>query len=300
MSLTEAAQAIAAKHGICLERLNCSLERQVEILNNRSGDLQGYDCPICKNKGWIYRAVDGEIVSGMCKCMHTRQAIAAARKSGASELIANCKFENFITSEPYQSQMLNMAKRYLQDPSPKWLYYGGQSGCGKTHICTAVFWELIKRGLSARYITWRREIAEVKRYANNPLEYATRMDKYKSVDVLYIDDLFKTINTADRTGIQAGDINVAFELLDYRYSHSAKITLISSELTLRQVLTLDQAIGGRIRQKCGQYVCNIAPAPNKNYRLSEKAVENTGTFGGTPPSYDLEELSRRGMHVPEI
>lgn len=300
MSLIEAAQAIAAKHGICLEHLSCSLEKQAEILNNRPGNLPDYDCPICKNKGWIYRVIAGEIVQGMCECTNTRQAIAAARKSGAVELIASCRFDNFKITESYQSKMLDMARQYLQDPSPKWLYYGGQSGCGKTHICTAVFGELIKRGLSARYITWRREIAEVKRYANNPLEYATRMDKYKSVDVLYIDDLFKTINTADRTGIQAGDINVAFELLDYRYSHSTKITLISSELTLSQVLTLDQAIGGRIRQKCGQYVCNVAPAPNKNYRLSEKAAENTGTFGGTPPSYDLEELSRRGMHVPEI
>lgn len=42
---------------------------------------------------------------------------------------------------------------------------------------------------------------------------------------------------------------------------------------------------------------NIAKILDGNY---DNKPEDTGTFGGTPPSYDLEELAKRGMYVPEI
>ena len=42
---------------------------------------------------------------------------------------------------------------------------------------------------------------------------------------------------------------------------------------------------------------NIAKILDGNY---DNKPEDTGIFGGTPPSYDLEELAKRGMYVPEI
>lgn len=42
---------------------------------------------------------------------------------------------------------------------------------------------------------------------------------------------------------------------------------------------------------------NLAKILDGNY---DNKPDNTGTFGGTPPSYDLEELAQRGLHVPDV
>ena len=268
MSLSEAIQHIVKNHLTGYQKFDLSLEGRVKALNDKQGDLQGYNCKRCKNKGWIYQAVDGEIKEYRCTCMETRHTLAIAKKSGIYEQLTRCKLNNFDIESTYQEKMLDTAKRFLNDPNPQWIYYGGQSGCGKTHICTAIFGQLIKRGLSARYITWRGEVAELKRYIKDPDKYAKRINEYKTVDVLYIDDLFKV----GRGSITSADINVAFELFDYRYIHSGKITLISSELTLNEVVALDEAIGSRIREKCGEYVCLIGKDLDRNQRLAKNKI----------------------------
>ena len=62
---------------------------------------------------------------------------------------------------------------------------------------------------------------------------------------------------------------MAFELLDYRYNNDLP-TILSSKLSFQQLLELDQAIAGRIREKCGPFLVDIAPEIRKNYRLEEQ------------------------------
>lgn len=73
------------------------------------------------------------------------------------------------------------------------------------------------------------------------------MEPLKKVKVLYIDDFFKG-------SVTSGDINLAFELLNSRYISPDKITIISSELTIEQILKYDAAIGGRIAERAGEYI----------------------------------------------
>ena len=68
---------------------------------------------------------------------------------------------------------------------------GGQSGAGKTHLCTAVTVHYIRKGKEARYMLWRDEIAQIKAIVTDSAAYAARMDALKKTPVLYIDDLFK-------------------------------------------------------------------------------------------------------------
>jgi DNA replication protein DnaC len=90
-------------------------------------------------------------------------------------------------------------------------------------------------------------------------------DWYRKAELLYIDDLFQGARSeADR--------RMAFELLDYRYNNDL-ITILSSELTFERLLALDEAIAGRIREKCGPYLVNIDPGKQKNYRFHSQAGE---------------------------
>ena len=43
-----------------------------------------------------------------------------------------------------------------------WFFVGGQSGCGKTHICTALVGGFIKLGFSVRYLVWQEDSARLK------------------------------------------------------------------------------------------------------------------------------------------
>ena len=60
-----------------------------------------------------------------------------------------------------------------------------------------------------------------------------------------------------------------------------------------------ERLSAYIASKGAKYKNHLATIRNWAKR-EEQAKKDTGTFGGTPPSYDLEELAKRGMYVPEI
>ena len=82
--------------------------------------------------------------------------------------------------------------------------------------------------------------------------------------MLYIDDFFKTERGKSPT---SGDINIAFELLNYRYINGQLITIISCERDVDEVMRIDEAVGSRIYERTrGNCVC-IDSKPGRNYRL---------------------------------
>jgi hypothetical protein len=63
------------------------------------------------------------------------------------------------------------------------------------------------------------------------------------------------------------DINLAFEILNDRYN-SGRITVLSSERRIGEILDIDAAVGGRIYEMAtpGGYALNIKDDAKKNYR----------------------------------
>ncbi len=47
-------------------------------------------------------------------------------------------FNRFQTDTPLQKLIKSTANKYLDDRSSSWFFIGGQSGAGKSHICTAI------------------------------------------------------------------------------------------------------------------------------------------------------------------
>ena len=87
--------------------------------------------------------------------------------------------------------------------------------------------------------------------------------------MLYIDDLFKT--GRESGGLfqrpTVADINLAYEILNYRADRPKLMTILSSECLLEQLIEIDEAIGGRIAELSAPYVFSISPDRKKNYRL---------------------------------
>lgn len=234
------------------------LAHQCKRYNESVGALTGEDCPKCRNRGYIAVPVDGRMVVRECACLARRRA---ARHLAACGILNLHTFSEYETNAPWQKEIKRKAMEFCAQTGA-WFFIGGQSGCGKTHICTAIVNELCARGVGVRYFLWRDDSPRLKARINEP-EYEKIIAEYKGCDLLYIDDLFKTGSGASPT---SGDVNLAFEILNARYVRHLP-TVISSEKTLREILDVDEAIGGRIYECARGFCLNVSHGKDKNRRL---------------------------------
>jgi DNA replication protein DnaC len=234
----------------------------------------GYDCRLCRNKGYIIEIrpyYNGwQQVQVNCKCVDIRNSILRMKKSGLKNIIKDYTFDKFEASEPWQQTIKNAAQEYAKHPEG-WFFLGGQSGAGKTHLCTAICRELLLSGKRVKYMLWRDEVVKLKGAVTESDEYTKLIDEYKNTEVLYIDDLFKTgkVDNAFQKPT-TGDINVAFEIINYRYNNPALLTIISSELSQDELIDIDEAIGGRIYEKATAF--SIGKNRERNYRIKKVGV----------------------------
>lgn len=239
------------------------LQSKADRENAEEGHLKGIDCPKCKNKGHISIVKDDAIVWQICSCMSARKSLAEIERIGLKALLDECNFENFEATEDWQKHALSVAQNYLEYGEDKWLFFGGQSGSGKSHLCTSVVGELLKRNNAVKYMMWDSESKALKSLVNDTYEYEKRMNELKSVKVLYIDDFLKVQRGQQPT---PADINLAFEIINHRDVKNLR-TIISTERSIDDIISLDEALGGRINRRSRGYQMNIAYDKNKNFRL---------------------------------
>ena len=225
----------------------------------------GLDCPVCRNKGYFYRlSEDGTMLARQCGCMKKREMLKKIRESGLENVIRDYTFDKFVTEEPWQKELKEVARAFCRDPSAGWFYIGGQVGSGKTHLCTAICWDYIKRGYDARYLMWAETSKHLKALINDYRAYSGMMNEYKRIPVLYIDDFLKVRQGADPSD---ADLNLAFELINARLLQPDKITLISAEKPILEAMEYDEATFSRIYQKCGKYHLAVGRDRGRNFRL---------------------------------
>jgi len=232
-------------------------ERRAREWNEREGELQGYDCKACKNRGYFNMFNGTSIAHCPCECTKVRLALLNLKNSGLESAVREKTFESFRCENELQTQMKNKAQAWLETQD-KWLLFAGQSGVGKTHLCTAVCGVLLKNGVEVVYMTYRDDIPKIKRHATDEQEYSRMMDKWQECEVLYIDDLFKG-------KVTDADISILFELIDYRNRNDLR-TIISTELSPQELMAKDEALGGRVVHKCGEFVVVVPKNAKHNYR----------------------------------
>lgn len=231
--------------------------------NASVGSLEGPDCPICHNRGYTVKLDKlGNQTCVECSCMGRRRSLQRIKQSGLTGMLDAYTFEKFQTPEPWQVSMKRKAQAFLTDNEGKWFAAMGSVGSGKSHICTAICGELLNAGMEVRYMLWRDDGGRIKAAVNDSAEYSRLIEPLKTVKVLYIDDLFKTQAGKEVT---QGDINLAFELLNYRYVNPRLVTILSSEKTIEDILSIDEAVGSRIYERCKDYYLRLID--RKNWRL---------------------------------
>lgn len=229
-------------------------------MNAVQGTLTGYDCPKCRNKGYIYELRDGRDICRECECMPLRRSARNAQRSGLGDMLERYTLGNYRPLEDWQKTALAKAREYLSSPDGNWFVLSGVPGSGKSHLCAAICGELLNAGLEVRYMLWRDDGRKLKAVAND-VEYDDLIAPFKRARVLYIDDFFK----AGRSGVTDADINLAFEIINGRYNDRNLLTLISAELSIEQIMDIDSAVGSRIYERSRKFYLRFTG--DKNWRL---------------------------------
>lgn len=250
-------------------------ELESKWFNETIGDLDkedGIDCPKCKNKGKISIIFDGYERIKDCECMKARNTYHRLENCGINkDTLKRFSFENWKTDYEWQKNILNICREYYKDykaGNRNWFVASGQSGCGKTMICTCLFQQLIKSLYqNGIYMLWNSEIPRLlalrkSSYTDNQEKYEELVNVYKNTDVLYIDDLFKLDNR-----YRDESLSICYEILNHRYINN-KTTIISTEIERNQLEQIDEAIWSRIVEMTneGKYWITIK-GKDKNYRV---------------------------------
>ncbi len=231
----------------------------------RKTPREGIECPICGNHEYTWVVRDGERFYHTCECKACRDNLRNIRTSGLAEQLERCTFESFETLEPWQKTAKGCVQKFTQDERRGWLLLSGQPGCGKTHLCTAAAGKFLEAGFSTKYMRWTEESVLLKACISNDMEYERRLRPFKSCQVLYVDDFWKTKRGAEPT---PADVKLAFDLLDFRYCNRKLITLISTEWTVNQMLDIDDALGSRIYEMTKNGYRLAFSGANKNWRIA--------------------------------
>lgn len=240
---------------------------KVDTYNQQSGNLSGYDCKICRNRGNIAAVKeDGTLTFRECDCMKIRRCVQKMEKSGMREVLEKYTFEAYQAPDPWRQRIKHGAMYYADHPSG-WLLFCGQSGSGKTHLCTAVCKKFLLDGVDVRYMPWRSDAATIRAASADAERRSKLLEPLQLAPVLFIDDLFKSGRSPDGSRFpSATDVSIAFDIVNYRYTKQLP-TIISTECYPLELVEIDEATGGRIIEMAGRNTFCIAKQKGRNYRL---------------------------------
>lgn len=213
---------------------------------NAEVDEEGMEelpCPICHGKGRI-EVFDAEKIDRRqeaCRCMKPRRALRYVKGLGLLKDVQKCSFDSFVPYDDITEDMKQLALDFIHDWEGKWLFLGGQSGAGKTHLAYACLGQMVKEYHAPRWMRWIQDSQKIKRLVTDEDEYDREVIPLQQCEILIIDDLFNKPPTE-------ADIQLARTIIDDRYCND-RCTIITSECLLGQINKYDDAIAGRIAEK---------------------------------------------------
>ena len=221
-----------------------------------------YKCPKCKDTGFIETSKNSFTY---CICIKQDISKKQFKKTGLNIEHSKQTLENFKVVSQVTKIAKRTAEQYLKDYEDikysriNSILLCGQVGSGKTHISIGIAIELLRKSVSVVYMPYRDTITKIKQNMLDKEYYKKELSKYQNADVLLIDDLYKG-------KITEADINIMFEIINYRYLNYLPI-IVSSEFEVTRLLNFDEAVGSRIYEMCKDYTVQIEKDINNNFRL---------------------------------
>lgn len=227
------------------------------------------ECTECNGSGWIIREVENsQPIVKMCKCQEIEKAKRMWKASGINTEQAKQTFGNYIPYNEITELAKNTAIQYykgfenIKESRKNSIAFIGQVGSGKTHLSIALAVNFLEnKKIPVVYMPYRDVVTSIKQNMLDKEYYAKQLSKYQTAKMLLIDDLFKG-------KVTESDINIMFEIINYRYLNYLPI-IVSSEFTAERLLDFDEGVGSRMIQMCENYTVEIRGREN-NYRLRQE------------------------------
>ena len=146
-----------------------------------------------------------------CDCLIIKKTRKNLLNSPLIDVFEQLSFDNFKTPTETHTKVKERVLKFVEETKAgmkdengknRWLLLSGKPGKGKTHLCTAAYLELLLMGKDGEYVKFSEEIPALERDLSNFKEdikerAQMKMDRLSTVEVLYIDDLFKVSKGMD-------------------------------------------------------------------------------------------------------
>ena len=223
-------------------------------------------CEKCGGRGWILYKKDGVDYARPCECQEVMKAKLRLDASGISEEFHKKGFKNFNdrnmeTLRNARNTAISYCKNFpeIKNTNRNSIIFMGQVGSGKTHLSMAICNNLMDfHKVGVIYMPYREEITKIKQSVKDELNYSRAINKFKTCQVLMIDDLLKGKSTE-------ADVNILFEIINYRYLNMLPV-IVSTEKTKDELLDFDEGVMSRVLEMTKDYQIEII-GEQYNYRL---------------------------------
>ena len=236
------------------------------MISGRNMKERSYRCNACRGSGWILKPMEhGNPLAVECECRKREKIKNQWKACGINPEMINCTFGNFNVYNSISERMKDTALSYVNEfddirrSRKNSIMLCGQVGCGKTHLIMAIAVNMIKCNMKVVYMPYRDVITKIKQNILDEEYYRKSISKFQTCEILLIDDLFKG-------RVNESDINIMFEIINYRYLNFLPI-IVSSEFTVEDLLRFDQGVGSRIFEMCSDYFVEVDKDVRNNYRL---------------------------------
>lgn len=225
-----------------------------------------YNCDKCCDTGWILaRQENSQAIATACECRKIEKLKSEWKYSGINVEQSKLTFASFLVWNKASQRIKDTAGAYcndfheIRDSRRNSILLCGQVGSGKTHCSIAVALNFLKQHIKVVYMPYRDVITKIKQNMIDQEYYTKTISKYQLCEVLLIDDLFKG-------KVNESDVNIVFEIINYRYLNFLPI-IVSSEFSIDRLLSFDEGVSSRIYEMSKDYVVEIEKDIRNNYRL---------------------------------
>lgn len=204
-------------------------------------------------------------IARRCKCYEIERVTSQWKRAGINPEVSNQTFNSFDTwnrsSQKAKDTAIAYYKTYdsIKRDRKNSILLCGQVGSGKTHLSIALALNFLKKKCAVVYMPYRDIITQIKQNMLDEEFYKKTISRYQTCEILLIDDLFKG-------KITESDINIMFEIINYRYLNHLPI-IVSTEYPVEDLLNFDEAVGSRIYEMSKNYIVEIEKKKENNYRL---------------------------------